>query len=57
MRELATVEVKCISCGLTESGPIEILLLRVLREFTADMRGRETKIEKKCGEVKDQFTH
>jgi hypothetical protein len=46
MREVATVEVKWISCGLTESGPIEIQFLRVSREFTVDRGEKEMKIAK-----------
>jgi hypothetical protein len=47
MREVATAEVKWISCGLAESGPIEIQFLRVSRKFTVDKREREMKIVKK----------
>jgi hypothetical protein len=39
------VEVKWISCGLTESGPIEIQFIRVPREFTVDRRESETKTQ------------
>lgn len=35
------MEVKWISCGLTESGPIEIQFIRVRREFTVDRRKKE----------------
>jgi len=41
------MEVKWISCGLTESGPIEIQFIRVPREFTVDRRESETKIAKR----------
>lgn len=46
-REVAAVEVKWISCGLTESGPIEIQFIRVPREFTVDRRESETKVAKR----------
>lgn len=44
---VATTVVKWISCGLTESGPIEIQFLRVSRELAVDKRKGEMEIVKR----------
>jgi hypothetical protein len=51
--EVATTMVKWTSCGVTESGPIEIRFLRVSRELTVDKREGEMRIVKKSDEDRE----
>lgn len=55
--KVATTVVKWISCGLTESGPIEFQFLRVSRELAVDKRKGETEIVKKSDEENGRPVH